>query len=301
MKPIKLIAPATTSNLGPGFDALGMALSLHLELQASARGEGIKIVLPEQEGGWGPQVQQMIEQTIEAWQTKTGIRVRGLHFEFRGRIPLARGLGSSAAYRLGVLAAVNRLTGSPLSDSRLLELGARLENHTDNAAPCMVGGLTVSGFDRSRVRVVKCEVSDRFKFIALIPDRAVSTDEARSLLPAQVPREDAVFNLQRALWLWEGLAHDRPELLCRAFEDRLHQPSREKLVPFLPAVIRAAEEAGAYGAFLSGSGSTMIAVAEPARAEAVAKAMLAALEAREESGAVTILSADNQGLRFIEE
>ena len=194
--------------------------------------------------------------------------------------------------------AANEVAGGPLSREELLALVSRLERHTDNAAPCLLGGLTASGWDGDRVRVLRAPAPPHFRFVALIPEQRLPTAEARKVLPARVRREDAVHNLQRALWLFHALANGDGEALRGTFDDRLHQPFRVPLVPFLPAVIAAAEQAGAFGGFLSGAGSTVIAVSDEARAATVAAAMSGALAAAGVKGEVRTLLPDNQGTRI---
>ncbi|HUT51919.1 MAG TPA: homoserine kinase [bacterium] len=300
MNEVKLIVPASTSNLGPGFDCLGLALDWPLQVSASREGADLQISL----SGFGPPVgegplRELCAAAVREWEKKSGQGAGGVRLMMAGDIPLARGLGSSAAYRLGTLAAVNQLAGAALNEPEILDLAAGLERHTDNVTPCMVGGLTVSGWMDGRVHYVHYPVPERFRFVALIPEQEMETEKARAVLPESVTRHDAVFNMQRAIWLVNAIANGRPESLRGVFQDRLHQPSRERLVPFLSSVIRAAEQAGAFGAFLSGSGSTIIAVADEFTAESAAQAMLEALIHSGNQGNTRILLPDNRGLRVV--
>jgi len=297
MNQARLTAPVSTSNLGPGFDTLGLALGLRLEAVARIEGEGLSIEV-EHHGPdkWGPLLGGLVEAAAHGWEEASGRVLPGVSHTISGKVPLARGLGSSATYRLLGVAAANALADGPLSDEELLELVCRLEKHTDNAVPAMVGGLTASGWDGDKVRYFRSPVPRSLRFVALVPDRELATSEAREVLPETVAREDAVFNIQRAIWLVRAMAEGRVEDLGGTFADRLHQPYRVKLLPFLPAAIEAAEEAGAYGAFLSGAGSTVLAITDRERAETVARKMLSALNSKNEKGETMILEADNQGL-----
>jgi homoserine kinase len=300
MDEVRIRVPASTSNLGPGLDTLGLALDWHLTASAKKGGAALEIEVsypgpPEWEGP----LKEMAGDAVRLWEEKSGKSAGGLLIRMEGDIRLAHGLGSSAAYRLAAVSAVNALAGAPLNEPAVLDLVCGMEGHTDNTTPSMVGGLTVSGWVDDRVHFVRYPAPDRYRFVALIPERELATAEARKLLPDQVPRQDAVFNMQRALWLVNAIANDRPEELRRAFHDRLHQPCRQKLVPFLPRVIKAAEQAGAFGAFLSGAGSAVVAVTDEQGAPAVANAMVDTLEADYGKGVSVTLKPDNQGLRIL--
>lgn len=300
MNSVKLIVPCSTSNLGPGFDTLGLALDWYLSASGTREGSGVKISFDPSVLEFHDPLQALVLEALAAWEIASSQKAEGLVLNFQGDLPLARGLGSSAAYRLAALTVVNALNRDPLSGKEVLELACRLEKHTDNAVPCAAGGLTISGWDGDGgVRYLRHAVNRRYRFVALCPELRLPTAEARAALPGMVPREDAVFNLQRALWLTSAFSHDQPEHFAGVFQDRLHQPYREKLVPFLPKVISAAEGAGALGAFLSGAGSTIIALTDAKRAKKVGEEMLAALNSQGHPGFVRVLKADHLGLRFL--
>jgi homoserine kinase len=176
------------------------------------------------------------------------------------RIPTARGLGSSAAAWVGGLVAGNVLLGSPLSRETLLGLAARAEGHPDNVAAAILGGLTVSCETPAGVTAVSLPVTKSLAWVVLVPEVTSATAEARALLPRSVPREDAIFNVQRVALLLAGLQAVLPAALSVALEDRLHQPYRLKLFPWMPEVAAAARAAGALGCVLSGAGPSLLAV-----------------------------------------
>jgi homoserine kinase len=243
---VRVRAPATSANLGPGFDSAAVALDLWNEVEVS-------------EGSDAPPDPAHI-----------GIRAfglvaspEGLSFEWTDRIPRARGLGSSAAtIALGMVAAA-KWTGQELELEDLLARGGPLEGHSDNLAACLAGGacLTWDG------RIARIADSLPLSPVAVIPEEKVTTAEARLVLPAEVPHSDASFNVARAALLGAGIAAGRADWLTAAFEDRLHQPYRPS--PLL-AEIRADLPPGAVGATLSGSGPTVIVWAEDAEACAAA-------------------------------
>ncbi len=286
--------PATSANLGPGFDALGLALALHNEVSAredehvSVRvdGEGARRLARNQDNV----VARGVRLAFEA----AGRPFKGVALTCLNRIPTARGLGSSAAAWVGGLVAGNALLGSPLSREALLTLAARAEGHPDNVAAALLGGLTVSSSGPSGVTAVSLPVPARLRWVTLVPEVTSATAEGRAVLPKSVPREDAVFNVQRVALLLAGLQADREDAVGAALEDRLHQPYRRRLFPWMDAVVAAARRAGALGCVLSGAGPSLLAVVagDPGP---VARAMEEALGQAGVRGAARALEVDREG------
>src|SRR5205085_1855830 len=217
-------------------------------------------------------------------------------------VPRGRGLGSSATIRLGILHGLNALTGRPLDRLSIFRLCADLEEHPDNAAPSTFGGFTVA-----RGENVQClEVSPRLKFVLLIPNFEIQTSAARKILPRKILRTAAAESAGNACAITAAFASRDYEKLRGAFVDQLHQPFRKKLIPFLPHVSAAAEKAGALGAFLSGSGSTICAVtlrnpqriASAMKRAARASSAKSATAARSTSSQIAITTADNRGVQM---
>jgi homoserine kinase len=212
--------------------------------------------------------------------------------DIKGDIPIARGLGSSVTVRLGVLHALNKIAGTNLTRHDLFTLCAELEGHADNSAPASFGGFTLArGLEMQRFNV-----SPRLRFILLIPNFEIATNEARRLLPSKIARTDAVRNIANASTIAAAFATRDYAKLRGCFVDYLHQPFRKKLVPFLDRVIGAAESDGALGAFLSGSGPAICAIAL-ASPKKIAGAMLRA--SRLQNAQTIILGADNQGAHIL--
>ena len=252
--------PATSANLGPGFDALGLALALHNEIVAEeADGVTVKI---DGEGAdrlardGGNVVARGVRLAYEA----AGRGFKGCALQCVNRIPTAHGLGSSAAAWVGGLVAGNALLGSPLPREALLALAARAEGHPDNVAAAVFGGLTVTCATADGVTAVTLPGTGSLAWVVLVPEVTSGTAEARALLPRSIPREDAVFNVQRVALLLAGLQTALPAALTVALEDRLHQPYRLKLFPWMPEIAAAARAAGALGCVLSGAGPSLLAV-----------------------------------------
>jgi homoserine kinase len=289
--------PASTANLGPGFDTLGVALKLHnhitlRELDAPA----IELVSGGKNLPPSNAAHAMAREVVEKFYERAKLRPQGAHIEIKGDVPISRGLGSSVTVRLGILFALNELNNRPLSNAAMLELVTALEGHPDNCVPALFGGFCVSAIIGGAVRHRRFAVPQGLKFVAVVPDFDVPTEKARAILPKQVPLADAVENVSRAALIAATFASGDFSLLKNLFDDKLHQPYRKKLNPQLDDAISAGVHAGALGGWLSGSGSTVICLTE-SKEKAVAEAMAAAF-AREKIACEThILVADNDGTR----
>ena len=276
MNEVTIRVPATTANLGPGYDALGVALQIYNSVTVRR--------------GAPTGSHTMAGEVAVRFFLKADIPQFNFDWSITGDVPRSRGMGSSVTVRLGLLHGLNELTGRPLDSSRLFQICAALEGHPDNAAPAAFGGFTVAGGPE----VARFLVAPELQFILLIPDFEIATPDARRVLPAQIDRIGAARSCANACRITAAFATQNYALLRGAFEDHLHQPWREKaLIPFLTAVIAAGERAGALGGFLSGSGSTICCVALE-NADAIAAAMLAASG---NAGARTLITtADNEGV-----
>ena len=301
---VRVRVPASTGNVGPGFDAVGLALSVYNEVRLIGRSAGPALAIEIEGEGAGTISTDGSNLVLRAVQRGFRAAKRpmppSVELRLLNRIPLARGLGSSATAIVGGLAAADAATGHRLSREDLLSLAAEMEGHPDNAAPCLFGGLTVSTMVSGRVVSASCRDKGLFrgmKLVAAVPDFELRTKDARAVLPRTVSRADAVFNVGRAVLLLAALKERRYDLLSAALEDRLHQPYRKKLIPGFDAVIAAAKRAGAFGACLSGAGPTILAFSPAAKAAAVGRAMQRAFKAKRVSSRVLMLDADRQGIR----
>jgi homoserine kinase len=273
---------------------LGIALDLYNVVRLTARpGRSIEIVSPMGEEKRGGARAMVLKAANLFFDWSRQLR-RGFDLELEGDIPIARGLGSSVTIRLGVVAALNELTASKLSRQRLLEMVTQLEGHPDNAAPAVFGGFTAAGKVNHSIRCIRFPLDRRLKFIALIPHFEISTKEARKLLPHSFSKGDTVYNINRAALITAAFASGDLKQLAGLFEDRIHQPYRERLIPQLSRVIRAGEAVGAVGGWLSGSGSTIMCLALE-KADQIAAAMKKELPDSE----VRVLTADNEGFKLV--
>lgn len=289
--------PASSANLGPGFDALGLALALYNEVVAR-ESDGVRVTVQGEGAGQLPTGEaNVVARGVRAAYQAAGRPFPGCTLACVNRIPLARGLGSSAAAWVGGLVAGNALLGGPLDRATLLSLAARAEGHPDNVAAALYGGLTVSAGGPDGATAVTLPVPADLRWVALIPDIPSATAEARAVLPATVPREDAVFNIQRVALLLAALQARRLDAVRAALADRLHEPYRQRLFPWMPDVVEAARKAGALGCVLSGAGPSLLAVvAGPVgEAEAVGRRMEAALAGAGLGGQARVLAPDLEG------
>lgn len=296
MKPetVTVRVPASTSNLGSGFDTLGLALQFYQFIRVTRRpGKGVDLLTPVPESERAGAT-TMIAQAAHLFFRQTRTTSFGISVSAWGDVPIARGLGYSAIVRLGVIAALNELTRARLDRQELLELVAALEGHPDNASPAVSGGFTVAGFVGGHVPCLHFPVSPRLQLVTLIPRFKVSTEKARGLLPKVYSKADVAHALNRAALITAAFASGDYQALHGLFDDRVHQPYRRRLIPQLSRVVRAGEKAGAIGGFLSGSGSAIICLSLR-NSTAVAKAMQRQLPDSD----MKILAADNQGFAIL--
>ena len=289
--------PASTSNLGPGFDLIGLALSLFLEVRTRPTGRPGPHRIEGAEGEAADWPSEGGNLLFAAFDLARGADVDGgeAHaFEVRSEIPIARGLGASASATAAGLLLGSALADEPLAPDELLAAGIELEGHPDNIAPTLLGGcrlcLPASSAPVGRPLVVHQAIHPSLAFALAWPEHRIATSEARAALPDTVPFADAVENPRRLALLLEGLRSGDPELLAAGGEDRLHVARRLERIPGGADALTAARGAGAWLSTVSGSGSALFAIASRKTAGAVAEAMAAALRAA--SGAGTGLVAD---------
>jgi homoserine kinase len=256
---ISVRVPATSANLGCAFDCAALALGLYLDIHVSPRKDRRVTVqyrgetperIPSDETNL---IARTIRETLESWN-----KAKGFDLEIDNQIPVGVGLGSSAAAIVGALAACHWLADTTLFDEQLISLAARLEGHPDNVAAAWHGGFTVSLQHGERVLAYSCPVPDTLKLVLVVPDYAVPTEKARSVLPAQYSRADAVANLQRAVALAAQLFSGKADFHRAFFDDRWHQPYRAPLIPGLEEIL-GLRRPGLLGVCLSGAGPAVLA------------------------------------------
>lgn len=258
---VEVKIPATSANIGAGFDCLGLALGLYNYVWAEETDGGLNIEIKDESSDYLPTDERnLVYCSMMAVYKKTGIKPKGLHIILENNIPVTRGLGSSAAGIVGGLLAADALTGANLDRHELLNMASEIEGHPDNAAPAIYGGMTVNVMARGDIKGVKTRLPDDLRFAALIPDFFLATKKSRSVLPRRVSMRDAVFNTGRSALLVGSIMTGNYDNIRTAVDDRLHQKFRKKLIPRIEDVFRCAYRSGALGVYLSGAGPTVVAI-----------------------------------------
>ena len=261
--PVRVRVPATSANLGPGFDALGLALALHDELSAEITDAGLSIAVDGTGAEDVPRDEShLVVRAMRHTFAELGVQPSGIRLHCRNAIPHSRGLGSSAAAIVGgVLLARGLVVDGPerLPDGAALALAADLEGHPDNVAPCLFGGLTIAWLHDGHARAVRRDVDPAIVPVALVPPFTASTELARGLLPDLVPHSDAAFAAGRSALLVAALT-GTPQALFDATEDRLHQPYRASAMPQAAELVQRLRGAG-HPAVISGAGPTVLVLA----------------------------------------
>ncbi len=297
--------PASSANLGAGYDCVGLALDMVDTIDLEVRGWSRGSIELEIEGEGANELTDDRQNRFVEGLEAALVAVRGdlpeqigWRISMRNRIPLSRGLGSSAAATIGGLLAGNSLLGGPLSSGDLLRLATEIEGHPDNAAAALLGGFIVVDSSASPPTALRFNVPRDLKAVLFIPDLRLSTSAMRQVLPTTVPLEDAVANLGRVAIGVAGIASGKYDHLGALTMDRLHEPYRAAAYPQFPALVQAARDAGAVGACLSGAGSTVIAFADAlatlSRIEGAFSAVAADLDL---PGRVAIAAPRNAGAR----
>ena len=298
---VRVQVPASTTNLGPGFDALGVALRIYNRVELDSLPWGVVVqvegegrdVIPGDESN-------VCVQAVKRVYDRANRPFTGLWMKQRNHIPLARGLGSSSAAIVGGIVGANVLLGAPLGMDELVQIAVEMEGHPDNVVPALMGGFCVSATaSDGRTIYARMPVVARYRWVIAVPDFEVSTREARRKLPERVSLEDAIFNVQRVGALMAAFAVGRDELFRDAMRDRLHQPYRAELMGPLEEVFRAAYEAGALGACVSGAGPCVLAIcgSDPGR---VGGAMREVYQSRGIGCRAHVLRIDAGGAREID-
>ena len=283
--------PATSANLGPGFDCLGLALDIWATITVAHEGPP-----PSSDDAMAAMALSAARRVFD----KAGREPpHGLSARYEGDIPIARGLGASAVARAGGVLGANALAGEPFDREALLAHATDLEGHADNVAPALFGGLQVSVVDSGRVLRACVALPEGLSAVLFVPELRMPTRESRKLLPSHLSREDVVYNTGRAALLVAALADGRFDLLDAATQDRLHQKPRSKLFPAMFAIFEAAREAGAHCAYLSGGGSTICALASDNQ-QGIADAMLEAARGREVTGRTILTTPTARGAEVAE-
>lgn len=290
---IKIRIPASTANLGSGFDSLGIALNLYnyVEMEPAegcfiSSADGSEIPTGED---------NLIYSSAKKIFEKAKVPFTGLKIIEENNVPFARGLGSSSACIVGGVFGANEILGNPFTKDELLSIAAEIEGHPDNVSPALLGGFTVNAMEENKVCYVKAEVPEKLFFAAFVPPFELKTADARAVMPKEVSVKDAVYNLSRSALITASFLSGKFENLKTGSEDKIHQPFRLPLIPGGSEIIEKSYENGALAAYISGAGSTMMAIFDCGKEEAekIAKNILSSGDF--EGWKYFILNADNSG------
>jgi len=264
---VKVRVPATTANIGPGFDCLGIALDLYCYIEVEEIEKGLVIEgCDDKFKGEDNLIYKSMKRIFES----ASYSPRGIKIKVDSKIPISRGLGSSAACIIGGLLAASELVGRVYSKEEILNIATQIEGHPDNVTPALVGGMTAAIYEKDRVYYNKIKVADRFKFYALIPQFTVSTEKARKVLPKVIDYKDAVFNIGRVSLLITSFieGNDNIKIACR---DKIHEDYRKELIRGFDTIKEKCLDLGSLAVFISGSGSTLMAIVDKENTDFKAK------------------------------
>jgi homoserine kinase len=274
---LHLTLPATSANLGPAFDAAALALDLYITIDARpASAFSITVTGRDQEICRNLENHLILATYSEILQAQ-GLKIIPLSLRINNEIPIGKGCGSSAAARLAGIAMANHFGRLRWTDAQIIAEASRREHHADNASACWMGGLTIARMSgRADARVVCIRPRGKWPLLLAVPDQALSTEEARRVLPAHYSRADAVANIQNSMLLLAAFTQGSHDLLSAALEDRIHQPYRAPLCPLLPCLQELTGKPGILGAALSGAGPSVIVFLDPGSAARKTQTVVAA-------------------------
>ncbi|MBP1966032.1 homoserine kinase [Paenibacillus aceris] len=259
---VRVKVPASTANLGPGFDSLGMALNLYAWIDMATSDQTTIHLIGDQMHGIPTDKTNLIYKVAQMVFQEAGVSHPELDISMYSEIPLTRGLGSSASAIVGALAGANALIGNKLSEYELFQIASRLEKHPDNVGASLFGGIVVAFWDGEKAESIRIEPDPNLEVLVAIPAFQLSTEKARGVMPKQVTMKDAVFNLSHSSLLVAALSTGNLGMIRHAMKDALHQPYRAALIPGMKTLLEQAENHGALGVALSGAGPTMLALVD---------------------------------------
>lgn len=255
---IRVRVPATSANMGAGFDTLGVALNLYSRLEIEETDGGLEIITINNTGTVQNDKTNLVYRAMEQVFKETGITPRGLKIRQESRIPMTRGLGSSSACIIGGMLAANVLTGRSLSYPEMLDMAVKMEGHPDNVGPAMYGGFCISAVNGGKTYVKSIKLPNTLRFAVMIPDFFVATKKSRGVLPQKVDFKDAAHNISRVSMFQAAMATGDYELLRFAVDDKLHQPYRKSYIDGFDDIFKRTYELGSKATYLSGSGPTIM-------------------------------------------
>ena len=291
----RLKVPATSANLGPGFDCMGLALKLYNYITVEENDELVIHLIGDYTDNIPTTKDNLLWKSACLLWGKLGYKPHPLKITLDSYVPPARGLGSSSTAVVAGLMIANAFVDFPLDRFELLKLANEIEGHPDNVTPALYGGVTLTVMTEDSVVPRVLAKQPKFKTVVVIPNILVNTEKARRILPSTVSRQDVIFNTSRVGLLVDAMINEEYSLLAIATQDRIHQNQRASLIPGMPEALSAALIGGAYGAALSGSGPTLLAFCPEGSEQKVADSMKAALADNHLPSSSLILEIDSEG------
>ncbi len=296
---IKVRIPATTANMGPGFDALGMALNLYNDIEVEEK-NGETLIFNDGVLSKEDYRENMIYDSIVKTLDRYNYKYEGFKINVsKCEIPICRGLGSSSACIVGGIYAANAIMGNTMSLDDIIDLATEFEGHPDNVVPAIAGGMVTSLVDGGKVNYSKVKVPSSIRFVSMIPSIQVSTEKARAVMPDSYSRTDCVYSLCRSAMLISAFNNEELDKLRVCFGDRIHQPYRKTLIDNADAIFSKASELGALGEFISGSGSTLMAVVKEEDCDKFQQEIGKYLSQLNGDWRAVVLEPDFQGVRLV--
>lgn len=298
---VKVRVPATTANMGAGFDCLGAALSLYNYTEAEIIDDGLEIIIKNNNSRNTIPTDEtnLVYKTMKYLFNKANKKIPPLKITQENNIPVTRGLGSSSASIVGALICANKMLGGIFSKNELLLTAAKLEGHSDNSTSAFLGGFNISVIENGNIFYDTHKITDDLKFLVVIPDFQVMTSKARNVLPPLYSIEDAKYNISRAAMFSTLMATGSYDMLRYGMGDKIHEPYRSKFIDGYELVVKKAEEAGTLGTYISGSGPTLVSLVKGKNANEAKKIMSEFLNESYPKWQVLLLNADNEGAVII--
>lgn len=301
MGKVKVRVPGTSANMGPGFDSLGLALTIYNYIEAEETGNGLVIeILDAETREFLPTDEKnLVYKAMSYLFEKAGYKPKGLKLTLKSEVPVTRGLGSSSACIVGGLVCANELSGKKFTKREILNMATKIEGHSDNVCAALMGGFTVSVANKEEVFYYSHKMNGELKPLVLIPDYAVTTQKARNTLPGYYPRRDAAFNISHASLLVASLISGNYENLLCAMEDRIHEPYRKTFIDGYQRLYNKLKSYGALGTYISGSGPTLVSLVEAEDAEYFLEDINEYMQKAFPTWKVKMIDVDNEGVKIL--
>lgn len=301
MAKVKVRVPGSSANMGPGFDSLGLALTIYnyIEAEETDAGLDIEIVDSETKEFLPTDEKNLVYKSMKYLFEKVDYKVKGLKLRLTSEVPVTRGLGSSSACIVGGLVAANELCGKKFSSREIMSMATKLEGHSDNVCAAYLGGFTVSVFDKDEVFYYSHKIEGDLKCLVLIPDYAVTTQKARNTLPGYYPKRDVAFNISHTALMVASMVSGNYENLLCAIDDRVHEPYRKIFIDGYQKLYNKLKSYGALGTFISGSGPTLASIVEADDAEYFYEDIKEYTDKAFPTWTVKLLDIDNEGAKII--